>query len=100
MVHYNFVSLKIVERRKRVSVTTRRLVIEPLDSQRLFCFLKGGKMELTKELFTLVIAIYVGMGIVGHHLLKKLQEISNKLGVIDDLIRNGINKLDEIELKL
>jgi hypothetical protein len=37
------------------------------------------------------------MGIVGNHILKKLQEILDKLVATNDLIRDGINKLDAIK---
>lgn len=58
---------------------------------------KGEKMGDGKQLFYFVIFIYAGMGIVGYHLLKKLQDISDKLGTIIDLIPEGIDKLDVIE---
>ena len=57
-------------------------------------------MEHAKELFILTISIYLGMYIVGNHILKKLQEISDKLGATNNLIRDGIDKLDEIELNM
>ena len=56
-------------------------------------------MEYTWKLFILVAFICFSMGIVGYHILNKLQEILDKLGATNDLIRDGINKLDEIELK-
>jgi hypothetical protein len=56
-------------------------------------------MEHTAELFSLVIFFYIGIGVVGYHVGKSIDRISNKLDTIEDLIRDGINKLDEIELK-
>jgi len=61
-------------------------------------------MEHTTELFSLVIFFYIGIGIVGYHIGKAIDRISNKLDTIEDLIRDGedlirdgINKLDDIE---
>ncbi len=57
-------------------------------------------MEHATELFSLVVFFYLGIGIVGYHLGKALDRISGELETIEDLIRNGINKLDEIELNM
>jgi hypothetical protein len=57
-------------------------------------------MEHARDWFYFTVIFYVGIGIVGYHTLNKRQEISNKLGAIDDLIRDGINKLDAIELNM
>ena len=57
-------------------------------------------MEYTTELFSLVIFFYIGVGVFGYHLGKILNRISDKLDAIDDSIRDGIDKLDAIELKL
>ena len=43
-------------------------------------------MEHFTELLYLVVFIYVGLGVVGYNLLKKLQEILDKLEAIKELI--------------
>ena len=48
----------------------------------------------------MVIFFYIGVGVFGYHLGKILNRISDKLDAIDDLIRDGIDKLDAIELKM
>ena len=57
-------------------------------------------MELTWKLFIFVAFICVSMGIVGSPILKKLHEISDKLGATNDLIHDVVKKLHEIELKM
>ena len=57
-------------------------------------------MEYKWELFLFVLLICFSMGIVGNHILKKLQEISDKLQAISNLNREGNKKLDDISDKL
>lgn len=57
-------------------------------------------MEHARDIFYFIVIFYLGIGIVGYHTLNKLQEISNKLEAIKNLIPKGIEKLDAIELNM